>query len=203
MKSNIIARLFNDARKALWMRRARRMLARERFSDAALWCEMTLELDRTFTPARDFLDRVRDEALKRLARRESAEGARSWIMEDELDATFWAVEAHRPQEAGEHVRRALRQFVRANGDAKLPPEMMLARGQVSYVNGWYRRAEEELLAARMPGFAGFETTYYLGLCALALGKTGDCQRYLGEIVGKHPWLATDRLYDLLEQRKQQ
>jgi len=206
-QTHVLGRLFNNARKALWMRRAKRFLALGRFGDAALWCEMTLELDRTFSPARELLDTVRDEALKSARSGETADAKGASLIESELDAAFWAIEAERPQEAGEHLRSALRQFLRAGGSAlgsqarPSPPELMLARGQVSYINGWYRRAEEELLAARPPGFAGFEATYYLGLCALALGKNGDCRRYFGEIIGKHPLFATDRLYELLEKQE--
>jgi tetratricopeptide (TPR) repeat protein len=199
--TNILARLLNNTRKTLWMRRAQRLLAKKRHADAAMWCEMALELDRTFAPARELLNRVRDDALREPAPGETARTERPSAIEHELDAAFWAVEADRPQEAGEHLRRALRTFAQANGDARQPPELMLARGEVSYLNGWYGRAWEELRAAQQPGFAGYEATYYLGLCALALGKNADSQRYLGEIVGKHPSFATDRLYDLLEKCK--
>ena len=196
MNQNIFAFLLNHIRKSRWLARARRLFARGRYDSAAGWCQMVLELDRGCKPARQLLDRIRGAAFRDAASRASSEPS----LEAELNAAFWSIELERPADVGVHARRATRLHVRS-GEPQPSAELMLLRGQASCLNGFYRRAIAELEEAHRllgTGLTGIEATYYLGLCFLAMSKEAECRRCFSQVVSKYPWLAADRLQDLIE-----
>jgi len=190
--------LLQRFRCRFWTWRARRLFERGRHDDAAGWCEMALELDRRYAPARSLYGRIRDAALREGARR--ARGAPS--LEDLLRAAAWCVDAGRAGEAGEHARRAARLFARTDPGGEPPPELRLARGQAWLLEGVFERALSELTAAARRagpgGFVGVEATYYAGLALLALGRRGDALAAFLHVVRKYPWFPEERLHALLE-----
>ena len=100
-----------------------------------------------------------------------------------------------------HMRRALRLHAQESRGAKPTADLMLARGQVSFLEGFHARAIEELRTVPASGFMGSESAYYAGLAHMAMGNTAECMRRLCRLVSKHPWFVAQRLNDLLEQHR--
>jgi tetratricopeptide (TPR) repeat protein len=189
-----VAQYLNGIRLRLWIRRARAFLAQGAYMDAALWCEMALELDRSCIAAKELRDAVREAAIRHAA----ITGGQESSITDELDSALWYIEAERHVEASEHVRRAARLECAAGHAPGSLPQLMLARGQCSYMEGWHTRALRELTAARSPGFEGVEAAYFLALTYLSLGNMPEALRHIQTVIQTHPWLVASRLDDLLE-----
>lgn len=188
--------LLTRLRLRWWTRRAARLLERSRCVEAAAWCQMALELDRTHGPARAISERVRAEALRRAAAMDRTGTTPAQAME----AASWCIEAGEADPAGRHARRATRWYARARQEP--PPELLLVRGEAAYLAGAHARALKDLSeAARRAGeegFIGLEAAYYSGLALLASGRRSAALQAFRRVVRKTPWLVPERLEAFLE-----
>ena len=179
------------------MRRTRKLFAAERYSEAAIWCEMTLEIDRNCAAAKDMRKKIKAAAIEwagKIARDENDSSS-----EEEMDAVFWLIESKRPHQAGILIRRAIRRHWRDSPDKPLPEWMRLARAEQAYLEDDFQRAYNELEELRDSGQFGAEATYYCALCKLATGDRHRALALFGGFISKYPWFTEARFEEALEE----
>lgn len=184
-------------RRLIWMRRARKHFSAARYSQAAIWCEMTLEIDRKCAEAKE-LKRITKEAAVRWAVKAAlAEDESS--PDEEMDIAFWLIEAKRPYEAGILIRRAVRRHQRESPDKPLPEWIRIARAETDYLAGDVKRADGEFEELRDSGQFGPEATYYSALCKLANGERHRALACFEKFISKFPWFLEARFEEALEE----